>query len=234
VLLNAEPELDSHDPQAATAALKQAEMVVVMSAYKHGADYADVLLPIAPFTETSGTFVNAEGRAQSFNGTVKPLGDARPAWKVLRVLGNLLGLPNFDYETSEAIRAEVIGSETDLSARLNNSAKLAPQAGSAAATGLERLADVPIHFADAIARRSPALLQTQDGQAPKAWLSAVLSQKLGITAGDLVSVKQGQGSTVLTADIDKTLPENVVRVAAAHASTAALGGMFGAIVVEKA
>ena len=234
VLLNAEPELDSHDPQAATAALKQAEMVVVMSAYKHGADYADVLLPIAPFTETSGTFVNAEGRAQSFDGTVKPLGDARPAWKVLRVLGNLLGLPNFDYETSEAIRAEVIGSETDLSARLNNSAKLAPQAGSAAATGLERLADVPIHFADAIARRSPALLQTQDGQAPKAWLSAVLSQKLGITAGDLVSVKQGQGSTVLTADIDKTLPENVVRVAAAHASTAALGGMFGAIVVEKA
>jgi len=234
VLLNAEPELDSYDPQAAAAALKQAEMVVVMSAFKHGADYADVLLPIAPFTETSGTFVNAEGRAQSFNGTVKPLGEARPAWKVLRVLGNLLGLANFDYETSEAIRAEVIGSETDLSSRLNNLTKRAPQAGSVAGTGLERLADVPIHFADAIARRSPALLQTLDGQAPKAWLSPALSAKLGIAAGDLVNVKQGQGSAVLTADIDKTLSENVVRVAAAHASTAALGGMFGAIVVEKA
>ncbi|AKZ64079.1 NADH dehydrogenase [Herbaspirillum hiltneri N3] len=235
LLLNAEPELDSHDAQAAAAALKQAEMVVVMSAFKHGADYADVLLPIAPFTETSGTFVNAEGRAQSFNGTVKPLGDARPAWKVLRVLGNLLGLQNFDYETSESIRAEVIGTETDLSARLNNLAKLAPQAGGVAANGaLERLADVPIHFADAIARRSPALLQTQDGQAPKAWLSSALSQKLGIAAGDRVSVKQGQGSALLTAAIDKTLPENVVRVAAAHASTANLGSMFGAIVVEKA
>jgi NADH-quinone oxidoreductase subunit G len=235
LLLNAEPELDSHDSQVATAALKQAEMVVVMSAFKHGADYADVLLPIAPFTETAGTFVNAEGRAQSFNGTVKPLGDARPAWKVLRVLGNLLGLQNFDYETSESIRAEVIGEETDLSARLNNIAKLVPQAGSVAANGgLERLADVPIHFADAIARRSPALLQTQDGQAPKAWLSAALSQKLGIAAGDRVSVKQGQGSALLTAGIDKNLPENVVRVAAAHASTANLGSMFGAIVVEKA
>ena len=235
LLLNAEPELDSHDSQAATAALKQAEMVVVMSAFKHGADYADVLLPIAPFTETAGTFVNAEGRAQSFNGTVKPLGDARPAWKVLRVLGNLLGLQNFDYETSESIRTEVIGEETDLSARLNNIAKLAPQAGNVAANGaLERLADVPIHFADAIARRSPALLQTQDGQAPKAWLSAALSQKLGIAAGDRVSVKQGQGSALLTAGIDKNLPENVVRVAAAHASTANLGSMFGAIVVEKA
>ncbi|MCG3017745.1 molybdopterin-dependent oxidoreductase, partial [Escherichia coli] len=78
LLFNAEPELDSYNPQAARAALDQAEMVVVMSAYKHGADYADVLLPIAPCTETSGTFVNCEGRAQSFNGTVKPLADARP------------------------------------------------------------------------------------------------------------------------------------------------------------
>ena len=235
LLLNAEPELDSYNPQAARAALNQAEMVVVMSAYQHGADYADVLLPIAPFTETSGTFVNCEGRAQSFNGTVKPLGDARPAWKVLRVLGNLLGLDNFDYETSEAIRAEVIGTETNLAARLNNGAQLALQAANVNASGsLERLADVPIHFTDPVARRSPALLQTQDGQAPKAWLSAALAVKLGIVVGDQVNVKQGQGSAVLTADIDQTLPENVVRVAAAHASTAHLGGMFDAIVVEKA
>ena len=79
-----------------------------MSAFKHGFDYADVLLPISPFSETSGTFVNCEGRAQSFNGTVKPLGDTRPAWKVLRVLGNLLGLQGFDYDTSEAIRDEAV------------------------------------------------------------------------------------------------------------------------------
>ncbi|MFL9922636.1 NADH-quinone oxidoreductase subunit NuoG [Herbaspirillum lusitanum] len=235
LLLNAEPELDSFDPQAARTALDKAEMVVVMSAYKHGAEYADVLLPIAPFTETSGTFVNAEGRAQSFNGTVKPLGDARPGWKVLRVLGNLLGLENFDYETSEAIRDELLGKETNLAARLNNVAALPLQAAASAADGaLERVADVPIYFADAIARRSPPLLQTVDGQAPKAWLSAALAEKLGIAAGDRVNVKQGQGSASLTAAIDKKLPENVVRVAAAHASTAVLGSMFGAIVVEKA
>ncbi|MEG0043312.1 MAG: NADH-quinone oxidoreductase subunit NuoG, partial [Massilia sp.] len=87
VLLNAEPQLDAANPQQASAALAGAEMVVVMSAFKHGLDYADVLLPIAPFSETSGTFVNCEGRAQSFNGTVRPLGDTRPAGKVLRVLG---------------------------------------------------------------------------------------------------------------------------------------------------
>ncbi|MDF3036716.1 MAG: nuoG, partial [Paucimonas sp.] len=95
LLLHVEPKLDSGNPQAARNSLDQAEMVVVMSPYKHGADYADVLLPISPFSETSGTFVNCEGRAQSFNGTVKALGETRPAWKVLRVLGNLLELNGF-------------------------------------------------------------------------------------------------------------------------------------------
>src|SRR3989338_5629812 len=91
ILLNVEPELDMHDPQQAMAAMRAADLVVALSAYKHHAtDYADVLLPIAPFTETSGTFVNTEGLVQSFKGAAKPLGETRPAWKVLRVLGNLL------------------------------------------------------------------------------------------------------------------------------------------------
>ncbi|MDB5773987.1 MAG: dehydrogenase [Herbaspirillum sp.] len=238
LLLNVEPELDCADPQAARSALAQAEMVVVMSAYRHGADYADVLLPIAPFTETSGTFVNAEGRAQSFNGTVKPLGEARPAWKVLRVLGNLLELPNFDYDTSEAIRTEVIGDAADIDAvraRLNNlAAHTQWQAAQASAGQAERIADVPIYFTDAVVRRSPSLQQTADAAAPRAWLSAALAARLGINAGDRVKVSQGQGSATLAAAIDKNLPANVVRVAAGHGSTAALGAMFGAIAVEKA
>ncbi|MES2262343.1 MAG: NADH-quinone oxidoreductase subunit NuoG [Pseudomonadota bacterium] len=236
VLLNAEPELDAANPQAASAALKQAEMVVALSAFKHGFEFADVLLPIAPFSETSGTFVNCEGRAQSFNGTVKPLAEARPAWKVLRVLGNILGLSGFDYETSEAIRDEVFGAGvTDLSARLNNVSKLAPKAASfGAGEQLERLADVPIHFADALARRSGPLLATVDGAAPKARLSAALAQRIGVKAGDKVSVTQGAGSAVLEALIEAGLPANVVRIAAAHASTAQLGAMFGPIAVAKA
>src|SRR5437773_4489590 len=92
-LLHAEPEFDCANPVAARAALEKAELVVVMSPFKHGTAYADVLLPIAPFTETAGTFINCEGRAQSFRGVVRPQGDARPAWKVLRVLGTMLQLP---------------------------------------------------------------------------------------------------------------------------------------------
>ncbi|MBS0309544.1 MAG: molybdopterin-dependent oxidoreductase, partial [Proteobacteria bacterium] len=236
VLLNAEPELDSHDSQAALAALKQAEMVVALSPFKHGLDYADVLLPVSPFSETSGTYVNCEGRAQSFNGTVKPLGDTRPAWKVLRVLGNLLGLDGFEYESSEAIRDEVLGSAgADQSARLNNIVAMQPQAGTAQASPqLERIADVPIYGTDAIVRRATALQETADAQAPKAWISTGLSQKLAVAAGAKVKLTQGQGSVEIVVGVDKHLPENVVRVAAAHASTVGLGAMFGAISVEKA
>jgi len=208
-----------------------------MSAFKHGMDFADVLLPISPFSETAGTFVNCEGRAQSFNGTVKPLGETRPAWKVLRVLGNLLGLSGFDYENSESIRDEALGKGADLTAKLNNVAKLAPTSakfGNEADLKLERLADVPIYFADAIARRSEPLLRTADAQAPLATISHKLAEVLGVQAGDMVTVQQGEGSATLVAAIDKRLPANVVRVAAAHQLTSSLGAMFGPISIEKA
>jgi len=236
VLLHAEPELDAANPQQAVAALKQAEMVVALSSFKHGMDYADVLLPIAPFSETSGTFVNCEGRAQSFNGTVRPLGDARPAWKVLRVLGNLLGLTGFDYDTSEAIRDEVFGKgNTDLSAKLNNMANLAPSAGSYAPAGqLERLTDVPVYFTDALARRSEPLQRTADANAPLVTLSSAVAESIGVASGERVKVTQGAGSAILVANVDRTLPSNAVRVAAGHPAVATLGAMFGSIQVEKA
>ena len=236
VLFNAEPELDAANPQQARAALDAAEMVVVMSAFKHGMDYADVLLPITPFSETSGTFVNCEGRAQSFNGSCKPLKDSRPGWKVLRVLGNLLGVAGFDYETSEAIRDEVLGKGvTDLSSKLNNLSTTALSAASYGTSGaLERIADVPIYFADAIARRSEPLLRTADANAPLAQLPSALAAQLGVMAGDKVKVSQGTGSAILVAGIDARLPANTVRVSASHAATATLGAMFGAISVEKA
>ncbi len=236
VLLNAEPELDAANPQQARAALDAAEMVVVMSAFQHGFEYADVLLPISPFSETSGTFVNCEGRAQSFNGTVKPLGDTRPAWKVLRVLGNLLGLSGFEYDTSEAIRDELFGKGvTDLSAKLNNAGKAALKSATyGTSAALERVTDVPIYFADAIARRSEPLLRTADANAPLVTLPADLAAQLGVQAGAKVKVSQGSGSAILVAGIDARLPANTVRVASAHPLTATLGAMFGAITVEKA
>ncbi|MDP1999473.1 MAG: NADH-quinone oxidoreductase subunit NuoG [Rhodoferax sp.] len=109
VLLNTEPEFDSALGVSAKAGLSQAQMVVTLSPFKANMSFSDVLLPIAPFTETPGTFVNAEGRVQSFHAVVKPLGEARPAWKVLRVLANLMDLPGFDFDSSQDVLKLVQG-----------------------------------------------------------------------------------------------------------------------------
>ena len=233
LLMNLEPELDCADPQAARAALSSADMVVALSPYRHEHEYADVMLPIAPFTETSGTFVNSEGLAQSFQGAVLPQGEARPGWKVLRVLGNFLELEGFDYETSEEIRDEITRGDHDLSAQLNNMTGMQPEFSPVAVEGIERIADVPIYFSDPIVRRASALQATTDARPPRAYLPVDLGVKLGIQNGDLVKLTQGQGSAVLSALLSENLPGNVVRVAAAHELTSALGPMFGTIRVEK-
>ena len=236
VLMGIEPEFDCGNPQTAVGALKQASLVVYMSSFKHAPalDYADVMLPIAPFTETSGSFVNIEGRVQSFNGVVKPRGDARPAWKVLRVLGNVLNLEGFDYESSEAVRDEVLGKGTEFISGLDNALNGVAISLPAVSTQLQRLADVPLNFADPLARRAPALQQTADSFAPTARICAQTLALLGVESGQTVRVKQGQGEAVLEAQADAGVPVGCVRVAAAHDSTAALGAMFGPISVERA
>jgi NADH-quinone oxidoreductase subunit G len=234
LLLGVEAELDSHDPQQAVAAMKAAELVVAMSPYQHKAvDYAHVLLPIGPFTETAGTYVSTEGRVQSFSGVVRPLGETRPAWKVLRVLGNLLGLPGFEHDSADEVMREALG-DGKIAARLGNGLESAP-AGDArpAATGLQRIAEVPIYAADAIARRSRPLQRTRDGMPPVASMNRALWERLGLQEGDAVRVRQGSGEAVLAAGIDDRLPADCLRVAAGRPETAALGAMFGTITAER-
>ena len=233
LLLNVEPTLDAADAAAASAAMNAAEMVVVLTPFKNAAhEFADVMLPIAPFSETSGTFVNAEGRVQSFHGVVKPLGETRPAWKVLRVLGNLLALPGFDFETSEAVRAEALGDGSTIATRLGNDTAADPAAGQGI-VGLERIADVPIYSADPLVRRSPSLQLTADARAPFASLPQALWSRLGLNAGDKVRVSQGSAQAVLPARLDETLAESTVRVPVGHPDTAGLGAMFGSIAVDR-
>jgi NADH-quinone oxidoreductase subunit G len=237
VVLGAEPELDCADGAQALAALQKSAVTVVLTPFKSQAmlDYAAVLLPIAPFAETSGTFVNTEGRVQSFYAAAKPLGEARPAWKVLRVLGNLLALNGFEFNSSEDVRSEALGSQTEFVSGLDNGLSLGALNLSASAAGIERVTDVPIHFADALVRRAPALQRAADSAAPSARMNAAMLSRLGLAAGDLVKV--GAGGTAnasLVAQLDAGLPDGVVRVAAAHAATVALGPMSAVLSVEKA
>jgi NADH-quinone oxidoreductase subunit G len=240
LLLNTEPHLDGADAAATHQALAQSGLVVAMTAFFDGPDSAlaqaaDVLLPTAPFTETGGAFVNAEGRLQAFHGVVKPLADTRPGWKLLRVLGNLLGLPGFEHETVEAVRAEALGDAATLTSRLDNraAAEIALPA-SAPSPALERIADVPIYATDAIVRRSTSLQLTADAREPVAGLPTALWTQLGLADGAKVRVGQGSTSVLLPAQHDATLAATAVRVSAGHPATASLGPMFGALTVEKA
>ena len=166
VLLNTEPEFDSAAGVQAVEALGKAQMVVSLNPFKANMAFCDVMLPVSPFTETSGTFVNAEGRAQSFHAVVQPLGETRPAWKVLRVLANMLDVPGFDFASSE----EILQSIPALTS--GETAHVAPDRLSnrtTAAINLNAPAGVPvvagIYQLDGIVRRAPALQHTADARA---------------------------------------------------------------------
>ena len=242
LILNAEVELDCARPLQALAALKQAATVVLLSPFKlPGAlDYADVLLPVSPFSETSGSFINTEGRVQSFNAVVRPLGETRPAWKVLRVLGNLLNLPGFDQDSSEQVRAEVLGGATPtpefvtdrLSSPPSDVANNVAIKLDAGPNGLERVADVAIYSADVLVRRAPSLQKTRDAASPAARMNAATLQQCGVSAGQELRVRQGEGQAQLFAVLDAGLPDGAVRIAAAHPKVAGLAAMHGAITVE--
>ena len=165
LLLNTEPAFDAANGAQAAAAIGQAQMVVTLSPFKANMDISDVLLPIAPFTETSGSFVNAEGRLQSFHAVVRPLGDTRPAWKVLRVLANVLGVPGFDFETSQDVLARATNAPAGKLAmlpaeQLSNAVAHVPQA--VAPVGEPAVAS--IYQLDGLVRRATSLQLTADAR----------------------------------------------------------------------
>jgi NADH-quinone oxidoreductase subunit G len=232
IFLNAEPEYDCANPHAARAAAGKAEFVVALSAFRTGLDYANVILPIGAFSETAGTFVNTEGRVQGFYATVPPPGEARPGWKVLRVLGTMLGVPGFEFDTIDQVRAACLGGR-DLAAMLSNKISLEGIQEAEKLQGLQRIADVPIYFADPLVRRSPPLQATPAAAPPRAWMNAKLMSRLGLLNGQLVQIRQDSGEARLAAALDDRLPDECVRVSMAHPSTAGLGAMFGTVSIEK-
>jgi NADH-quinone oxidoreductase subunit G len=169
ILLNTEPQFDSAAGSDAPGALSQADMVVTLSPFKANMLFSDVLLPIAPFTETPGTFVNAEGRVQGFHAVVKPLAESRPAWKVLRVLGNMMGLPGFEYESAQEVLVAARGAQDAQASHvqggvLSNDTRAQIDLNAAAGEP----ATAAIYQLDSIVRRAPSLQLTADGKAARA------------------------------------------------------------------
>jgi NADH-quinone oxidoreductase subunit G len=215
----AEPELDGADGKLAQTALKQAGCVVAFSAFKSQlSDVAHVLLPLAPFTETDGTFVNAEGRFQSFSAAVIPAGEARPGWKILRVLGNLFKLAGFDYTTSTGVLAE-IQQNTTPSARLQTRRfVMAP-----VAKGLQRITEVSMYSIDPLVRRATALQKARDNTGPVARMHPREAQKQGVGSSARLRVIAGGESVTLDFMIDQRIPEGCVSIPGCCPETLALG-----------
>ena len=236
LLMNIEPDSDLPNPQKAREALAKANTVIALSAYQSAdlLEVADVILPITPFTETVGTFINAEGRAQTIQPSVKPLGDSRPAWKVLRVLGGLLGLEGFLYNLPEEVLGEGLGD--NYCTRLNNVSSIASVSNSnAIAAGLERIADVNIYAVDQIVRRSPALQLTRDAKrGNQVGLGQKLFNEMNLKEGDSVLVTQGDRSVTLPVTLEANLAPGVARISAGTSAGVKLGSMFGPVTVSKA
>jgi NADH-quinone oxidoreductase subunit G len=238
LLLNVEPELDCQHAALAQAAMEQAECVVALTAFKSKAlKHANVLLPIAPFTETSGTFMSMEGRVQSFQAVTRPLGECRPAWKVLRVLGNTLGLEGFNFDSSEEVKTAIFKgkkpSEVVWGALNNNLKELVEIEVNIQSQSLRRIGEVPQYESDPIVRRSPSLRKTKYNTKPMARMNAALMAELNLVEGDMVVVKQDAGSAILKVRLDTHVANGCVRITAAHEDSVGLGDMMGDISLEK-
>lgn len=229
LLLNVEPEIDVANGAQAVAALKQAKSVMAFTPFVSDTllDVCDVLLPIAPFTETAGSLVNMEGRLQSFHGVVQGFGDSRPLWKVLRVLGNLFKAEGFEYHSSSEILQDALDQDTVLS-KLNNRSTFAGEAVQTAADRLIRVGGVGIYHTDAIVRRSAPLQATSHAAVPAARVNPQTLAALGLSDGQNVVASQGAVSVNVMIEADANLPENVVYLPL-HTENAALGAMMNAI-----
>jgi NADH-quinone oxidoreductase subunit G len=234
LLFNVEPEYDCNDAATASAAVNGAEFVVSVSPFASDAmkQAADVLLPIGPFTETSGTFVNAEGRWQSFSGVASPVGESRPGWKLLRVLGNQFELDGFEQNSSEQVRDALRAQLGAIS--LDNSQPSGPTAQAAGSSGLERVGDVAIYAVDALVRRAGSLQKTPDAEAAGLLhINSTQAEKNGVREGYTVTVQQGGASAVTDVCIDERVADGCVRIQAGTAASAKLGAAIGPVSLER-
>jgi NADH-quinone oxidoreductase subunit G len=235
LLLGTEPELDGWDGAQAMKALKSAKHVVAITSYLSDAmqQYAHVLLPAGAYGETSGSYVNAEGRWQSFTGLTKPLGEARPAWKILRVMGNLCELKGFEQVSSEEVLKEV----RDLAGEVHGDNRFGGSRSVLAASapkGYTRVAETPMYSVDPLVRRAAPLQQTRDADAAYVQLSPEDAKRLKLEEGDKVAVRHNGTRVTLPVKLEDGIAAGEVWVPMGLAATIALGPASGAVEVEKA
>jgi NADH-quinone oxidoreductase subunit G len=236
-LLHAEVSEDSCFPGLAAEALKAAPLVVALNAFEgEVSQYATVMLPVSPFSETAGTFINLEGTAQSFGPVAPTKGLSRPAWRLIAALGKLFGFTDFEYQSIEDVRAELKDHLDNLPGKLQAKFEVSPiqmQRRGDTQDVIERLSDVPMYSVDSIVRRAPALQLTKEAKHDFVWVSSDLSSKLDILDQDVVRVEQGENHFDLPARVDSNLMSSVVRVPMNSQASKVIGGVTGTVHISK-
>ena len=235
VLMGVEPELDCAESQLALKAMQQAGFVVSLSAFISDAikDYADVILPVSAFTETSGTFVNAEGRWQSFEGVVPPPGEARPGWKILRVLGNLFDCAGFEFMDSQQVASEIRTMVGD-AALSNDMAWRCPELLSTGSADIEGIPDRRMYAGDSLVRRAKSLQEVD-----RAWhgvirVNRAVAEKIGLENGQQAKASNSQAEVELPVMIDARVPDGSVVIPASLSGAAGQGEEPGSVTLTRA
>lgn len=247
IVHNLEPKFDMEYGLKAESVLKDSFAVALTPYASDAMDWARVILPIGPFTETSGTFINAEGRRQSFKGVVSGLGESRPAWKVLRVLANLLGVPDSNFNDSEEIANQALleTRQNQLSNKILEMSELSsaedssteePSISEVASDEefkFERVAEVPIYKTDSIVRRALSLQKTEISTSPFVQLSKSDMDTLELSSGDSIKVSSKLNSATFTVELNELLAEGTIRISQGFEETIKLGNSYSMIKVER-
>lgn len=237
ILLHCEPAFDCANPALAKHALEKAKFVVALSAFDSPQlrEQADILLPVTPISETAGTYVNAFGDWQHFEGAVSPLGQSRPAWKVLRVMANLWEIPHFDYQTVDEVIEELKRQPKAEVADTLLSMTMSPSKALRSEGMLVRLAPTSLYAVDSVVRRSSPLQKTHDADTAKVRLHSSQATALNLHQDQKVYViQEGNQSAPLPVEIDDSIPEGAALVAASIEQTQTLGAPFGMITLKPA
>lgn len=233
VLFGIEPESDTVDPSQALQALDDADFVVSMSSFVTDTTlaYADVILPVASFAETSGTFIGVDGQWQSFTGAVQPKGESRPGWKVLRVFSNMAKLTGVDYVSSQDVRDEVqdllnLKSTTSLPAYVPDDLS--------AEMDLMAISEVPMYQVDSLVRRSEALQQTPDNlQSKIARMNSRDAERYNLTDVKTVDLSQSDKTVTVAFEVDDSIADGCIYLATGQNEASQLGAGFGTVTITK-
>lgn len=229
-----EPEYDCQSGIEALEAVRRAEFVLALTPFASATmrDYADLILPVATFTESAGTYVNAEGRWQSFQGVCKPPGEARPGWKVLRVLGNRFALEGFDYLDARQVMAEVRTCCQPV--QPDNLCASRVEFTPPRRNGVWRIGEVPIYATDALVRRAPALQRTPLAEPAQLRIGSALALQLGLHNTPRATVQQNGYTAELPVTLDDTVADGCVWIAGALADNVELGPIIGPVDIAGA